>query len=106
MVRRARLDAELVRRGLARSREQASAAIAAGHVKVGGIVASKPATGVDETSSISISADQGEDFVSRGGHKLSGALDALPGTPVSGHVPVFDEVHDVLQSTLAGLDER
>ncbi|HVF20320.1 MAG TPA: hypothetical protein VNA14_08755 [Mycobacteriales bacterium] len=35
-----------------------------------------------------------------------GRLDALPGTPVGGHVPVFDEVHDVLQSTLAGLDER
>ncbi len=33
-------------------------------------------------------------------------LTALDGTPVAGHVPVFDEVHDVLQSTLAGLDER
>jgi hypothetical protein len=33
-------------------------------------------------------------------------LAELEGTPVGGHVPVFDEVHDVLQSTLAGLDER
>ena len=33
-------------------------------------------------------------------------LESLPGTPVAGHVPVFDEVHDVLQATLAGLDER
>ena len=44
MVRRARLDAELVRRGLVRSREQAVEAIAAGRVRVGGQRASKPAT--------------------------------------------------------------
>ena len=38
--------------------------------------------------------------------EASSRLETLPGTPVVGHVPVFDEVHDVLQSTLAGLDER
>ena len=43
--RRLRLDAELVRRGLARSREHASELIAAGRVKVSGAVATKPATG-------------------------------------------------------------
>ena len=44
--RRLRLDAELVRRGLARSREHASELIAAGRVKVSGALATKPATGV------------------------------------------------------------
>ncbi|MDO3398319.1 S4 domain-containing protein, partial [Nocardioides sp. SOB44] len=44
--RRLRLDAELVRRGLARAREHASERVAQGRVKVSGAVASKPATGV------------------------------------------------------------
>ena len=44
--RRLRLDAELVRRGLARSREHASELIAARRVKVSGALATKPATGV------------------------------------------------------------
>ena len=44
--RRLRLDAELVRRGLARSREHASELIAQRRVKVSGAIASKPATGV------------------------------------------------------------
>jgi 23S rRNA (cytidine1920-2'-O)/16S rRNA (cytidine1409-2'-O)-methyltransferase len=43
-VPRARLDAELVRRGLARSREQAGELVAAGRVAVAGQQASKPAT--------------------------------------------------------------
>jgi hypothetical protein len=30
-------------------------------------------------------------------------LAELDGTPVAGHVAVYDEVHDVLQGTLAGL---
>ena len=30
-------------------------------------------------------------------------LPELDGTPVSGHVAVYDEVHDVLQGTLAAL---
>ncbi len=41
MTRRVRVDAELVRRGLARSREQAAALIEAGSVTVGGTVATK-----------------------------------------------------------------
>ena len=43
MARRIRLDAELVRRGLARSREQAAELVAAGRVEVRGTVASKVA---------------------------------------------------------------
>jgi hypothetical protein len=30
-------------------------------------------------------------------------LAEVDGTPVAGHVAVYDEVHDVLQGTLAGL---
>jgi len=76
-VRRARLDAELVRRGLARSREHAAAVIAEGRVRVGGLVATKPATGVDAATPIAVAEPAGEEYVSRGGHKLAGALDAF-----------------------------
>jgi 23S rRNA (cytidine1920-2'-O)/16S rRNA (cytidine1409-2'-O)-methyltransferase len=77
VVHRARLDAELVRRGLARSRDQAVAVIAAGRVRVGGLVATKPATGVDPNASVTVDDGDGDDYVSRGGHKLAGALDAF-----------------------------
>jgi 23S rRNA (cytidine1920-2'-O)/16S rRNA (cytidine1409-2'-O)-methyltransferase len=73
--RRARLDAELVRRGLARSREQAAELVAAGRVRVGGQTASKPATAVDPATAVIVdAAPQGPEYVSRGGHKLAGAL--------------------------------
>ena len=78
MPRRLRLDAELVRRGLARSREHAAELVAAGRVKVAGAVASKPATGVTTDAALVVVDDPGRpDFVSRGGHKLAGALDAF-----------------------------
>ena len=74
-----RLDAELVRRGLARSREQAGELVAAGLVTVAGQRAAKPATQVRRDAPISI-ADAGEPgYVSRGGHKLAGALAAFGG---------------------------
>ncbi|MDO9485405.1 MAG: TlyA family RNA methyltransferase [Actinomycetota bacterium] len=76
MARR-RLDAELTRRGLARSREQAQELIASGAVTVRGTVATKPATQVETSEAIEVvvSADHG--FVSRGAVKLSGALDTF-----------------------------
>jgi 23S rRNA (cytidine1920-2'-O)/16S rRNA (cytidine1409-2'-O)-methyltransferase len=70
-----------VRRGLARSREHAAALIADGRVKVGGQVASKPATGVDTATAVLVEADGGEQWVSRGAHKLLGALDAFSYDP-------------------------
>ncbi|MBB1261256.1 TlyA family RNA methyltransferase [Streptomyces alkaliterrae] len=74
-TRRARLDAELVRRKLARSREHASQLIAAGRVTVGGALAVKPATQVATGAAIVVQEDDGDpDYVSRGGHKLAGAL--------------------------------
>jgi 23S rRNA (cytidine1920-2'-O)/16S rRNA (cytidine1409-2'-O)-methyltransferase len=85
--RRLRLDAELVRRGLARSREHASELIGAGRVRVAGGVASKPATGVTTDVAIVVADDPDRpDYVSRGGHKLAGALAAFEpqGLAVSG----------------------
>ncbi|WP_262705162.1 MULTISPECIES: TlyA family RNA methyltransferase [Streptomyces] len=76
--RRARLDAELVRRKLARSREHASQLIAAGRVTVGGAVATKPATQVETSAAVVVIEDASDpDYVSRGGHKLAGALYAF-----------------------------
>ncbi|MCH0542933.1 TlyA family RNA methyltransferase [Streptomyces sp. MUM 203J] len=75
---RRRLDAELVRRKLARSREHASQLIAAGRVTVGGITATKPATQVETAAAIVVAQDDADpDYVSRGGHKLAGAFDAF-----------------------------
>lgn len=76
MTRR-RLDVELVRRHLARSREQAQEFITDGLVEVNGLVSNKPATQVDENAAIKINVDSGDDYVSRGAHKLIGALDAF-----------------------------
>jgi 23S rRNA (cytidine1920-2'-O)/16S rRNA (cytidine1409-2'-O)-methyltransferase len=79
MVRRSRLDAELVRRGLARSREHAVTLIAEGRVAVSGRAATKPATGVEPDTPVVVRADPDQpSWVSRGAHKLIGALDALP----------------------------
>lgn len=78
VAHRARLDAELVRRGLARSREHASALITADRVKIGPVIAVKAATAVGTDQPITvIAAPEGEDYVSRGGHKLAGALAAF-----------------------------
>jgi 23S rRNA (cytidine1920-2'-O)/16S rRNA (cytidine1409-2'-O)-methyltransferase len=77
VTRRARLDAELVRRGLARSREQAAELVAGGLVRVPGRTRVKPATQVTTGEPIVVDEPAGETYVSRGGHKLAGALDAL-----------------------------
>ena len=100
-----RLDAELVRRGLARSREQAGELVAAGLVTVAGQRAAKPATQVMRDAPISI-ADAGEPgYVSRGGRKLAGALAAFGGygVPGSGVSPGEQSVPPDQQSGPAGL---
>jgi len=85
MVRRARLDAELVRRGLARSRNQAAELVVAGRVKVRGQVATKVATAVGPDEPVLVVSDDDQPvYVSRGGHKLAGALDAFRGLKVAG----------------------
>ncbi|CAB4674719.1 unannotated protein [freshwater metagenome] len=80
-----RLDAELTRRGLARSRDHARLLITEGNVLVRGTVALKPATQVDSDASIVVNdVDEGAHYVSRGAHKLIGALDAFPDFKVAG----------------------
>jgi 23S rRNA (cytidine1920-2'-O)/16S rRNA (cytidine1409-2'-O)-methyltransferase len=75
MTKRARLDAELVRRGLARSRAQAGELIDAGRVSVGGTVARKAATAVETHAAVLVAEeDKGPDWASRGARKLLGAL--------------------------------
>jgi 23S rRNA (cytidine1920-2'-O)/16S rRNA (cytidine1409-2'-O)-methyltransferase len=79
--RRLRLDAELVRRGLARSRDHAAELIDEGRVRVGGVRATKPATAVTTDVALLVADDPGipggVEYVSRGGHKLAGALAAF-----------------------------
>ncbi len=80
-----RLDAELTRRGLARSRDQARDLITSGYVQVRGTIALKPATQVDGDVSIVVNDnDDDAHYVSRGAHKLRGALEAFPDFDISG----------------------
>jgi len=76
VTRRARVDAELVRRGLARSRQQAAELIGAGRVTIDGMPAAKPATAIAVSAALTVERDE-RTWVSRGAHKLIGALDAF-----------------------------
>jgi 23S rRNA (cytidine1920-2'-O)/16S rRNA (cytidine1409-2'-O)-methyltransferase len=69
-----RLDRELVRRGLARSRSHAQAMINAGQVLVDGSIVERPAEQVSASAVIHAPEDR---YVSRAAHKLTGALDDL-----------------------------
>jgi 23S rRNA (cytidine1920-2'-O)/16S rRNA (cytidine1409-2'-O)-methyltransferase len=73
----ARLDQELVRRGLARSRSHAAQLITAGRVSMSGTVLAKASVSVGAGDDLDV-ADSGADFVSRAGTKLDGALRAFP----------------------------
>jgi 23S rRNA (cytidine1920-2'-O)/16S rRNA (cytidine1409-2'-O)-methyltransferase len=77
VTRRARVDAELVRRGLARSRQQAAELIGAGRVTIDGMPAAKPATAIAVGATLTVEGDSERTWVSRGAHKLIGALDAF-----------------------------
>jgi 23S rRNA (cytidine1920-2'-O)/16S rRNA (cytidine1409-2'-O)-methyltransferase len=79
---RVRLDRELVRRGLAPSREAAGAAIRAGQVLVGGAVAAKASTLVSSADPV-VLAGPARRWASRGGDKLAPALERLQ-VPVAG----------------------
>jgi 23S rRNA (cytidine1920-2'-O)/16S rRNA (cytidine1409-2'-O)-methyltransferase len=78
VAQRRRLDAELVRRGLARSRAHAGELVASGRVLLEGRPAGKVATQVDPAAPIVVRVDDDTpEYVSRGGHKLAGALAAF-----------------------------
>jgi 23S rRNA (cytidine1920-2'-O)/16S rRNA (cytidine1409-2'-O)-methyltransferase len=74
----ARLDQELVTRGLARSRTHAAKLIAAGRVARAGVPLGKASATVSGEDPLSVLDDGVPDYVSRAGHKLAGALDAFP----------------------------
>jgi len=79
-VTRRPLDAELVRRGLASSRAEAQEAVLAGLVTVRGAPAWKPATMVAADEPVGLAAPARR-FVSRGGEKLTAALERFDVDP-------------------------
>jgi 23S rRNA (cytidine1920-2'-O)/16S rRNA (cytidine1409-2'-O)-methyltransferase len=85
LTKRIRLDQLLVQRELAPSRERAQALILAGAVRVDGGRADRAAAAVAEDAELAV--DAGPKYVSRGGDKLAGALDAL-GLEVAGKVAI------------------
>jgi len=76
VAKRARLDSELVRRGLVTSRTEARRAIEAGAVTVNGVPATRAATLVSGDARLALVGEPSP-FVSRGGAKLDGALARL-----------------------------
>ena len=77
-----RIDILMVERGLAESRSLAQRLVMAGEVRVNGQVELKASAKVDESSEIIVA--QGPQFVSRGGEKLLGALEAFNLLDLSG----------------------
>ncbi len=82
---RRRLDLEIVRRGLAPSRERAQALILAGRVRVPLLERPKAGSPVSEETVLEVDGE--EPWVSRGALKLLGALDAF-GLSCEGRVAV------------------
>ncbi len=76
-----RADLLLVERGLAETRERARQLIMAGRARVGTLTLVKPAQLLDSAAEIEVT--EPERYVSRGGHKLEGALDGF-GIDVTG----------------------
>jgi 23S rRNA (cytidine1920-2'-O)/16S rRNA (cytidine1409-2'-O)-methyltransferase len=77
VAERRRLDTELVRRGMARSREHAADLVVSGRVRVAGRPHVKPATAVETSAGIAVVGEPTDDYASRGAHKLAGALDTF-----------------------------
>jgi len=80
---RERLDVLLVQRGLAPSRQLASALIRAGQVLVNDMVSDKPGTRIRSDAAVRIRGEVLR-YVGRGGLKLEGALDTF-GVDPTGH---------------------
>ena len=84
MSKKERLDVTMVNLGLSESRNQAQRVIMAGQVQVNGVVMIKASEKVFEEDVITV--DSGPQFVSRGGEKLQGALDAFNMHDFSGKI--------------------
>ena len=89
MGARRRLDTELVRRGLAPSRERAQADIAEGRVTVGGAPATKASRLVDPSEAVIVHGPPPR-YVSRAGAKLAGAIERFDLEPVIAGARVLD----------------
>ncbi|MGD7653595.1 MAG: TlyA family RNA methyltransferase [Verrucomicrobiales bacterium] len=74
-MKKERVDALLVARGLCDSREQAKRLILAGEVRSGDRVIDKPSTKLEE--GVGLELKEKPRFVGRGGYKIEGALDAF-----------------------------
>jgi len=72
---RRRADAALTEAGHFASREQAKAAIMAGRVRIGDAPVTKPGQPVEDGAVFTV--EHAQEYVSRGGHKLAGALDTF-----------------------------
>ncbi|WP_270259234.1 TlyA family RNA methyltransferase [Kocuria marina] len=79
-----RLDRALTERGLARSRTVAAGLIKAGRVSVNGSPVTKPSAVVLPEDALEVAATEGEEYVSRAGHKLAGALERFPDVDPAG----------------------
>ena len=77
MGRLRRIDAELVRRNLASSRDEARRLIEGGRVRLDGAEVTKPARQVDPAQAIVVDDSDLEHYASRGAYKLAGVLDLL-----------------------------
>jgi len=75
MAEKKRLDVYIAEVGLAESREKARALIIAGAVTVDGQTCTKPAETITEERQVAVRG--GDDFVSRGGHKLEKAIESF-----------------------------
>ncbi len=75
-IKRLRLDVLLVERGLVESRQRAAALVLAGKVLVEGHKAHKAGQRVSPDATLEV-VDDDETYVSRGGVKLAGALEAF-----------------------------
>lgn len=77
MGRLRRIDAELVRRKLASSREEAKQLIESGRVRLDGAEVTKPARQMDPAQAIVVDDSDLDHYASRGAYKLAGVLDVL-----------------------------
>ena len=87
-----RLDLLLVAAGLVGSRSKAQRLIKAGKVLVDGQIVTKPSYAVGGLGLARISVDKGDDYVSRGAHKLVGAFErfAAHGLPAPRDMDCLD----------------
>jgi 23S rRNA (cytidine1920-2'-O)/16S rRNA (cytidine1409-2'-O)-methyltransferase len=86
-LKKERVDVLLVERGLVESRARAQALLIAGRVFSGEQRIDKPGTSLLRDAPLSLRGEENP-YVSRGGLKLAGALEAFPGLQVAGRVAV------------------